>query len=437
MNDLFIKVHKTLPIFKIDNNQLSILYTPGYSISLSKIPLNELVLFLENPNTINDLNIRNAILSIIKKAKDAINKWEQQKQFAFSPECLTIHAGSDCNLNCSYCYSKVEKTENKNLRGFPDLNAIETATRYIIKNKSNDLKRLTVVYHGSGEPTFHWNKLVESYKSISTIAKQHNLQTFNYIATNGCLSEDKINWLSKNMDLIGISCDGPEAIQQKQRTNKSIKCPPIEKVCNRIIKNGGNFDVRVTITQDTILKQLEITEFLIDKCKAKNIRIEPMYLASKNGFIEKDAEVFLENFLKAQKYAKKNGANLSYAGIRIEEQHGAYCDILRNTIRLTSDGLARNCFCFMNDKPELIFGKYDKTTSDFKLNLNINELKAKASRIPMECNSCLNIFHCSRGCPDYCIFDEEQNVKLNKFRCRLHQLLTVNKIKYLSEKHNE
>jgi sulfatase maturation enzyme AslB (radical SAM superfamily) len=434
MGDLFIKAHKQLPVFKVDFGKYIILYTPGYVLKMEAVSLDNIIQLLRNPHAIEDVKSRNAILLLLKRAQENIDAWECQKQEPFSPECFTIHVGSDCNLNCSYCYTKANQTGNKNLVGFPDLQAINTVFEYMAASENKKAERLTVVFHGSGEPTFHWQQLVETYERIAVMSKTRGIQLFTYIATNGCLTRDQIHWLAKHMNLIGISCDGPPAVQQKQRATTSGSYPSIEEVCERILEKGGKFDMRVTVTHDTISQLVEIATYLTNVCKAKNIRIEPVYLAGKNGFSAEDADVFYEQFIAAQHYAQQHGARFDYAGMRMDEQHGTYCDVLRNTLRLTSDGLTRNCFCFMNDGAAFITGRCDKIGSVFQLNPEIHELKKKAFQIPDECAGCINIFHCSRGCPDFCLFEDghQANRKLNPFRCRLHQLIAVGKIRDLA-----
>jgi sulfatase maturation enzyme AslB (radical SAM superfamily) len=438
MKDLFLKVHKKLPVFEIKHGKFIILYTPGFAVKMDKEVIPNPSLILANPESIEDLKIRNTIEELLKNAELATYRWETQKKLPFAAECLTIHVGSDCNMDCPYCFSKSEKTNNKAIIGFPDKKAIESIALYMVQLIKDKTKRLTVVYHGSGEPTLHWKQLTDSHQSIIKIANQFNIEVFFYIATNGCLTESQVDWLVKNINLIGISCDGPDDIQNKQRPLKNKKYIPIPKICPSIIEKGGEFDIRVTITRETISRQTEIAKFLIEECNAKNIRIEPFYLAGENSLTENEAEDFFNHFIKAKKYSEQFGVNYTYAGVRPEEQHGTYCDVLRNTLRLTNDGHTRNCFCYMHDNAAYITGKYDPNLEVFKPVLDIDELKRKGSQIPAACHDCINVYHCSRGCPDFCVVEDvNETNNLNPFRCRLHQLLAVKRIKGFVEKQSE
>jgi sulfatase maturation enzyme AslB (radical SAM superfamily) len=197
------------------------------------------------------------------------------------------------------------------------------------------------------------------------------------------------------------------------------------------LEKSGKFDIRVTVTRETISQLESITAYLIEECHTRNIRIEPIYLAGDNGFSVEEADYFYERFTEARKFAKQRGVSLSYCGVRMEEQHGTYCDVLRNTLRLTADVVTRNCFCFMNNNPEYITGRFNSEKSFFDLVTGIQDLKEKALQIPDMCKQCINVYHCSRGCPDYCIYGNESDMKFSEFRCRLHQLLAVERIRSL------
>jgi radical SAM protein with 4Fe4S-binding SPASM domain len=431
MVNLFHKVHEKLPVFLIPDGKEIVLYTPGYSQKLGLFSIQEIKQFVNSPQNITIPELIAPIHNIINKAHEAVNNWELKKQKPFSPECLTIHSGSDCNLNCSYCYSKVEKTTNTKITGFPDLNSIEIACRQIAEIRQKDTKQMTVVFHGSGEPTYHWPKLVEAHSTIKAIAQEYQIKLFTYIATNGTLTEKQIDWLILNFDLIGISCDGPPAIHEKQRGSGNLST---EEVCNRIFQKNGRFEIRATITPESLCNLLEITEYLINPCKTKTIRIEPVYL-NKNGFSEPQADEFSEQFFKSLSYASSRGVSFTYAGVRLNEQHSTYCDVLRNTYRITSDGNIRNCFCYMYNKDGFINGTIKNNPLVVEMNPAIKNILQLALSIPEDCAKCINIYHCSRGCPEFCFFNngDSSDISLNKFRCRMHQLLAVEQIKRLSK----
>lgn len=435
MRDLFTKVHDRLPVFKISHGKQMVLYTPGYSIRTSDIPSGELHSFFLNPSIIPDRELRTFLINFLEKAKENKRKWEFLQQAPFNPECLTIHVGNECNFNCSYCYAAIYGTGNSDIKGFPGIDAIAGTLEYISDQLNSNPKRLTVAYHGSGEPSHFWGRLTSTFRQIEEFAGHKEIQLFNYIATNGCLDEESTDWLATHMDLIGVSCDGPPDIQMAQRRPGQNKCLSIEKFCDRILDKGGTFDIRVTVTRNTFLRMPEITGYLIEKCRARNIRLEPVYLAGDKAFKEEDADIFFDQYIKSAKIAEKHGVGFDYSGVRMGEIHGPYCDVARNTIRLTADGKTRNCFCFMSDTKDLITGGYDEFRSFFSLRTDLDELKGYVYQIPEDCSRCINIYHCSRGCPDFCLFDNGYHVQrqLNSFKCRLHQLKAVSQAEAMAK----
>jgi len=434
MRKLYHRVHNELPVFEIDNNAFKILYTPGYFVKIINTRGLDSSILFSHPECIEDDHIRRVYYELLGKAKIALGKWESFKNSPFRLECLTIHVGSECNMNCSYCYSKIDNTDNNRLKGFPDKSAIEKLMNYVTDQNKGKPGILTVVFHGSGEPTYHWSQLVECHNLIDSMAKSRKLNIFYYIATNGCLTETQVDWLSSNINLIGLSCDGPAEVHNRQRRAIENKYMPVSELCKRIRKEGGEFDLRVTVTKESMDRQYDIAKYLIDTCNPKNIRIEPEYLSPDNPFSITDANKFYIHYVKAKKYAQKLNVNFSYSGVRMEEIHGSYCDVLRNTIRISPDNNLRNCFCFMKDKPGYITGNIESKSDKINMSTDIADLKLKALKIPEECYDCINMLHCSRGCPDYCIIEGSKNgyQKLNSFRCRFHQLLTVNRIKSLA-----
>jgi hypothetical protein len=85
----------------------------------------------------------------------------------------------------------------------------------------------------------------------------------------------------------------------------------------------------------------------------------------------------------------------------------------------------------MFDKPGFITGRSNIEGAGFIIDKGINKIKNLALEIPNECSGCINIYHCSRSCPDFCIFETNtgSNQELNLFRCHFHKLLTVQNIK--------
>lgn len=418
MQPLFYKIHESLPLFAIPYKTGFIVYTPGYFTVLTELSKQNVFDFFNHPECCKNADTKQVIESLIKTAQNNLNKWSLLHKQNFNPECLTIHTGSECNLNCSYCYSKNQKNVPS---GFPSLEMVKNCLEYMLNELPKSCKTLHIVYHGSGEPTYHWHKFVETNNLINRFAMQNELSTFKYIATNGIISKEKAHWLAKHIDVIGISCDGPAPIQQLQRKSGYNGNIWLKQTCKTIADAGGQFEIRTTITQETIDKQKQIAVYLINELKAQKIRFEPFYLAP-NGFKQTQANTYYLHFKEAQSYAEEHHIELSYSGVRIDELHTTFCDRFRNNLRLAPNGIISNCFYNFSDTLKL------GGLSEKKVQL---DLKSSYIELPQECQECINIMHCSRGCPDFCFFDDSS--KLNEFKCELHKQITVNQIIELAE----
>ena len=120
---------------------------------------------------------------------------------------------------------------------------------------------------------------------------------------------------------------------------------------------------------------------------------------------------------------------MELSGVRIDEIHGPFCHPLRQVLQLTPDGRATSCFLSTGSEPEfdavVAFGDVDRITG----NLRIDEARValhrrQAARIPRQCESCHNVHHCARDCPDVCLLvPESSGDAAGGFRCRVQQLV--------------
>jgi len=103
----------------------------------------------------------------------------------FKPSEVTLFLTTRCNLRCTYCYA------SSGDRSLADMN-LETAKHgidFVCRNALESSKReFGVGYHGGGEPTMHWNVLVESFAYARQIAHENGIDVYGSMATNGVLS---------------------------------------------------------------------------------------------------------------------------------------------------------------------------------------------------------------------------------------------------------
>lgn len=396
------RLHPSLPIFRLVHGASHVLYTPGY-------------LAVVTPDEAD--GVRSALLAgaggkvaeeLRGCAERAVEAWRRRMEAPFAPECLTVYLSNQCNLACPYCFSRAGPPPGAVL----EEKSIGAAARLVASCCAEKNKPFHLVLHGGGEPALHWDTVVRTVAATRGIAAEAGVGWLGFIATNGVLPESTASWLARNFDLVELSCDGPPEIQDRQRplAGGGASSPHVGRTARTIVENGGRFTVRTTITPHTAERQAEIVAYLHEALGATRMRFEPVYRVRsprQAEFRADQAECFVEHFLAAQREARRRGCDLGWAGVRLDELHGPYCNVLRDTLHLVPYAAATACFFCTGSQsgrgePQPI-GRPDSATGEYLLDVErIAAHRRKAASIPARCNDCINIFHCARECPEVC-----------------------------------
>jgi len=433
------KLHPELPIFALPYDGKQLIYTPGQICLIADEKLKPLKLSLmENATSAAPLDA--LAQSFRDKARLTLNRWEKGRSGAFNPICLLIYLSNRCQFNCTYCYASASRRQAANRGPLISLATVTAAARRVAQNCARAGKEFYLVLHGGGEPTLHWTLLQKIIATTRSIADEYNLPWRSYLATHGFLSAARASWLAEHLDSIGLSCDGPPDIQDRQRPHAAGRSVSrtVERTA-RLFSSYGKLQVRATITPATLTRQREIVAYLHDQLGADRVRLEPVYRVANADARPRETplwrmeqvEVFRDEFLAAQRLGQEIGCMVEYAGVRLDELHGPHCSVLRQVLHLTPDGTATGCFFSTDGRTapgsESIMGRMNHERDAFAVDEAASAgHRQRSSRIPDQCRECLNIFHCSRGCPESCYakspVDETPGAE---WRCRLHQSLTV------------
>ena len=436
------KIHPSLPIFRLDTPEESILYTPGHLVMATRKEADALHAAFVAHGEASTGHVGALGTALQHYAAEAVEAWQHLSEAPFKPECLTIYLSNYCNLGCPYCYAAYEDGSRSSNHAeaasrLPVINedVVRAAARTVARHCAGKGKPFTLVLHGGGEPTLHWTLLQRIVYLTQQVAEDHGLAWWGYVATNGVITEEKARWLAGHFDLIGLSCDGPPAIQDTQRPRHrgADTSSVVERTAGIFSEMGAAFTARATITPETAPCQAEIVRYLHSRLGAEQIKFEPVYRANgmrQCGFAPEDAPVFTRYFLEAEGVAEALGCTLSLSGIRLDEIHGPYCNVLRDVLHLTPDGGATACFlCMDSRQPEqagMAVGHLDPATGTFALNeTRIARIRRQATRIPARCRECVNIYHCARECPEVCpaVGEETDPLREGGFRCRVQKQL--------------
>jgi sulfatase maturation enzyme AslB (radical SAM superfamily) len=431
-----------MPIFTMPLRGHSIWYCAGKLWILTPEESSRWQFHFKTDAPINWDNAPHVLQQLRCHALDSQKRYDMLFTQRFCPECLTVYISYDCDLHCSYCYTR---KHHGTVGLMVDLAHVEASARCVAQACQRKRKDFVLVLHGGGEPTYHWSHMQAVYRTVRAVASEYDLQLHCYIATNGLFDQEQAVWLAKNIRHIGLSCDGPPDIQAKQR--HSLKWPSpmetIKKNAKTILEAGGRLDVRATITPESSPYQSDIVIFLSEELGARMIRFEPVYGQNEAGFTVRHADRFAHDFLLAQRVARERDCTLLYSGVRLQDLHSTYCDVLRDTIRLLPEGILSSCFYHSVDqlKPLLQISEYDCKKQRFDVaHDHVAQVRHLISRRPNKCSACINQLHCSMGCPDCCaIYTPHVH---EDFRCRLNHQLTLNWIleaaeKALSDEHGQ
>jgi MoaA/NifB/PqqE/SkfB family radical SAM enzyme len=347
---------------------------------------------------------------LLSRARQAAAEWQTRLTEPFVPQCLTLYLHSECNLRCQYCY--VGPTAQGSARLEPE--AVAAAAHAVATACARQKLPVYVAFHGGGEPALHPRQLGELMQLLQTIAAEHGVPLFRYIATNGVMPARRAAWLACHVDLVGLSCDGPPEIQDRQRprSSGSSTARVVEQTARVLREAGCRLHVRATITRASLRHQAEIMQYLIETLVPEEVHFEPVYLGGRSqaaeGWTADEAREFVTHFLQARQWAAEHGVRLVCSGSRPGTVHGPYCHVLRQVLNLVPGNVATACF----KAPDaarvaaagVSIGAWNPAERRFELDTRrIGDLRRLLEHIPQRCSVCFNRYHCALDCPDVCM----------------------------------
>lgn len=412
---MFVRADAVLPIFRDDRPGGTLFYTPGFTANVAGVAVAEVEACIA---------WRDVMHPLVRQAYGVLERVTEHRGRAFAPECLTIYLNNECNLRCRYCFTMPAHQPGERV----SLDAVRSAGELVAQHCVRKARPLTVIFHGGGEPTLNFEHLKQVHAAAQAIAAAHQLEPFFYIATNGVMTAERANWVAGAFHRVGISCDGPPLIQDRQRpqANGKTSAAAVRRTVDILHNRQRPFHIRATITAETVAEQVNIAHYLCGEFQPQAIHFEPVYAGGRTSqsLTPALAEVFVTHFLEAQKVAQAYGIPLTCSGTRLDELHGAYCHIFRQVLNVMPGDVATACFKFSQEaaaaKQGVLMGRH--TDQGFVLNqATLTRLDALLAPLPRSCNDCFNQFHCSRGCPDVCPLEAESPG--GTFRCEVARLL--------------
>ncbi len=320
-------------------------------------------------------------------------------------KAMCLHIAHDCNLRCKYCFASTGDFGHG--RKLMDFETGKRAIDFLIEH-SGTRRNLELDFFG-GEPLMNYEVVKQVVAYARSIEKQHNKNFRFTITTNGVqLTEDKFEFLNKEMSNVVLSIDGRKEVNDRMRPNAGGKgsydtiLPHFQKFVES--RGQDQYYVRGTFTR----YNLDFAEDVLD-LNAKGfdqISVEPVVTDSKYDYALREEDlpkVFAEYERLAKELIrrKKEGKGFNFFHFMIDLDQGP-CAIKRlrgcgcgnEYVAVTPDGDIYPCHQFVGMEDWKMGNLYDGT-----FDLKRKEYFAHANIYGKEeCGKCWAKFYCSGGC---------------------------------------
>jgi len=326
---------------------------------------------------------------------------------ASSPiKAMCLHVAHDCNLRCEYCFAA-----KGNFGGEAKLMPLETGKKaidFLIKN-SGKRRNLELDFFG-GEPLMNFEMVKETVAYARALEKEHNKNFRFTITTNGLLlTDDKIEFINKEMSNVVLSIDGRKEINDRLRVKAGGQGSYDEIVPKylKLVENRvGDYYVRGTFTKFN--KDFGNDVFHMNDIGFEQISIEPVVSDSRLSYAltEEDLpDIFAEYEALAKRlidHRKIDGHKpLNFFHFMIDLDNGP-CAIKRlkgcgcgnEYVAVTPEGDIYPCHQFVGME-EWKMGTLDTgvVNPDMRTKFVNAHIYSKE-----ECKNCWARFFCSGGC---------------------------------------
>lgn len=339
-----------------------------------------------------------------------------------------------CNLRCLYCYAEGGKGQ-RNM----SLQTAKAAVKHVSQVAAKTRHRqFQVLYHGGGEPTVNWLVLKKSLEYGQELARKNKLKANFGIVTNAVFSIDKAQWIVENFkNGITVSIDGPQDINDLHRPMASGKGS-----YERVARNLNYFDkakfpytFRVTVTNHSQDRIMEICDHLVNKFNPRSIQLEHNYVCGR-GVTEEcdspDRDTFVGGYLAArEKY--KDRISLWYSGGRFDHVSDMYCGAAAGSFIITPSGRLTTCLevCSDEDPRAEVFhyGEHIVNSDDFVVWPDRVEKFAGFRVHNFEtCKGCLAKWHCAGDCPAKVPSIERITEERDGHRCHINRTILIHEL---------
>ncbi len=189
---------------------------------------------------------------------------------------LAKPTGAICNLDCKYCFFLSKETLYPASKFRMSDDVLEAYVRQTIESQASS--HVTIAWQG-GEPTLMG---LDFFRRASTLARKYlrpGTALEHTIQTNGVLLDQEwCDFLHENSFLVGLSMDGPQAMHDVYRVDKS-DAPTFSRVmraARMMQEHRVEFNVLCTVHDANVSHALEVYRFFRDDVKTQFVQFIPI-----------------------------------------------------------------------------------------------------------------------------------------------------------------
>ena len=343
-------------------------------------------------------------------------------------KAMCLNVAHDCNLRCEYCFAA--KGDFGRGRMLMPFEIGKKAIDFLIKN-SGTRHNLELDFFG-GEPLMNFDVVKKVVEYARSIEKQHNKKFRFTITTNGLLlTDDKIDFINKEMSNVVLSLDGRKEVNDKLRITPNGKgcydyiVPQYQKLV--ATREGKDYYARGTFTKhnlDFTKDVMHMVDLGFDQ-----VSVEPVVSDVKLSYSIKEEDlprVFeeYENLANEIIRSKKEGKNFNFFHFMLDLEQGP-CAIKRlrgcgcgnEYIAVTPEGDIFPCHQFVGDD-KWKMGNLNDETFDIEMKKNFAQSNVYTKQ---DCKNCWAKFYCSGGCNANSWQYEGDILKSHKISCDLEK----------------
>ncbi len=333
------------------------------------------------------------------------------------PLSVYLFPTSNCGLRCKYCYSDAGEVCNVQLNHEQIDSVLFQAakTAYIVARNAEQHNvpptAQEVWFAGGGEPTFEWEIFSYAVNKAKELSEKYSYPLHLGILTNGNgYNDEKIQFIIDNFSFVQISFDGTEDVQNMQRPShdNSDSFAGVSNFTKRIMSSGLTFGLRSTVSEFSVGKLKEITEYFISEFpKVNYISFEPLTdtdRSIRNNFRAPSVNDFTENFEEAMRVGKKYGVvvSTSLLDISMIKDGENFCGSASGEAYVTqANGFITGCTETMPNSLDSVYEPFiiGKIHDDGRYEYYNNSKGIGLTELDDKCRNCEFLHFCFGDCP--------------------------------------